>query len=279
MKTPTELGWIKIHRQITKWEWFDDANTFKVFVYLLLYANHEDKKWKGIEIKRGQFITSKAHLATECNLSRATVIRILNNLEKSGEIEQQTTNKFTLITIQKYENYQGNEKLMSNNLTPTEKQVRQQTRQQTRHNEEVKNNKKEKNISTATPDGDHFNFNTPEKITIQQELDIEIFWNTLLGIHKSESDKGLFNKKLVKKQKQIINEFTKDEREKILEWFRKYKSQLEIAGTWVSTFFQDNKTIDEIANYFRSIKDVKETKKKDTFAPLSVKFKNNNTNF
>ena len=38
-------GWIKIHRQILEWEWYSDTNTFRVFLHLLLKANHKEKKY------------------------------------------------------------------------------------------------------------------------------------------------------------------------------------------------------------------------------------------
>ena len=41
------IGWISLHRKTLEWEWFDDHNTFRIFVTLLLIANHKDKKWKG----------------------------------------------------------------------------------------------------------------------------------------------------------------------------------------------------------------------------------------
>ena len=27
-----QQGWIKIHRQLTEWEWYDDLNTFRLFI-------------------------------------------------------------------------------------------------------------------------------------------------------------------------------------------------------------------------------------------------------
>ena len=44
-----QQGWIKIHRQLLEWEWYDDLNV-KVLGYLytlLLKANHKAKKYKG----------------------------------------------------------------------------------------------------------------------------------------------------------------------------------------------------------------------------------------
>jgi hypothetical protein len=37
-------GWIKIHRSILEWEWYEDTNTFRLFMHLILKANHKDRK-------------------------------------------------------------------------------------------------------------------------------------------------------------------------------------------------------------------------------------------
>ena len=50
-------GWIKLHRKILDWEWYDDINTKVLFLHLLLTANHEEQKWRGKIIERGQLIT------------------------------------------------------------------------------------------------------------------------------------------------------------------------------------------------------------------------------
>ena len=40
-------GFIKIHRSLLEWEWYQDTNTKTVFIHLLLTANYKDKNWKG----------------------------------------------------------------------------------------------------------------------------------------------------------------------------------------------------------------------------------------
>ena len=99
-------GWIKIHRKFVNWEWYDDINTKTVFLHLLLSANYVNKNWKGIEIKRGQKITSLNNLAKETNLSIQEVRTSLKRLKSTHEITIETTNKYTLITIEKYNDYQ-----------------------------------------------------------------------------------------------------------------------------------------------------------------------------
>ena len=99
-------GWICLFRKFINWEWYQDINVKVVFLHLLLTANHKDSKWQGIEIKRGQKITSISHLASEVNLSVRQVRTALNKLEMTNEITIETTNKYTLISIVKYNFYQ-----------------------------------------------------------------------------------------------------------------------------------------------------------------------------
>ena len=99
-------GWIKIHRSILKWEWYDDINTFRVFIHLLLTANHESKKWRGIRIRRGQMVTSVANLGKSTGLSAQSVRTSLTKLKSTNELTIKSTNIYTIITICKYEYYQ-----------------------------------------------------------------------------------------------------------------------------------------------------------------------------
>ena len=102
-------GYIKLHRQILKWEWYDDANTFRVFLHCLLSANHEDGKWHGIAIKRGQFISSTRKMAYRLHLSVKQIRTCFLRLEKTHEMAHETTNRFTLFTVVNYDKYQIND--------------------------------------------------------------------------------------------------------------------------------------------------------------------------
>lgn len=101
-------GWIKIHRKMLNWEWYDDINTKVLFLHLLLKANHKEKRWRGTIIERGQLITSLEHLAKETKLTVKQVRTSLNKLKMTCEVATKGTNKFTLITIEKYSDYQVN---------------------------------------------------------------------------------------------------------------------------------------------------------------------------
>jgi hypothetical protein len=99
-------GWIKLHRKFASWEWFNISEMVHLFIYLLLNANSEDGEWRGIEVKRGQIITGLNSLNEKTKISIQTLRTCLTRLEKTGEINTQTTNQYRIITICNYELYQ-----------------------------------------------------------------------------------------------------------------------------------------------------------------------------
>ena len=51
-----DRGWVKSFRKIKDWEWYKKPLTAHLFQHLVREANHKDKMWQGIEIKRGQLV-------------------------------------------------------------------------------------------------------------------------------------------------------------------------------------------------------------------------------
>ena len=99
-------GWICLYRKFLNWQWYTDTNVKVLFIHLLLKANYEDKVWKNIVIKRGQLITSVSKLAEETRQTIRQTRVALDKLKMTNEIAIKTTNKYTLITIEKYNNFQ-----------------------------------------------------------------------------------------------------------------------------------------------------------------------------
>jgi len=118
-----DKGFITLHRKLTEWEWYSNINTFRLFIHLLLIVNWEDKKWQSKIIKRGSIITSIAHLAKSSNLSPQKVRTSLDNLILTGEIEKYTTNKYTLLTVVKYDVYQNKDNVVTNKQQTNNKQI------------------------------------------------------------------------------------------------------------------------------------------------------------
>ena len=103
-------GWVSLHRKILDWEWYDDANVCRLFIHCLLKANHQHKKWKGIDIQRGQFITSLDKLSKETGLSVSQVRTCLKKLKSTGEIASKSHTQHTVITVLSYDSHQSNDK-------------------------------------------------------------------------------------------------------------------------------------------------------------------------
>lgn len=100
-------GYIMLHRKILNWEWYTETNTKSLFIHLLLMANHADEKWRGEIIKRGTLITSYGSLSAQTGLSVQQIRTCLKNLEKTGDITRNPTQRNTLIIVTNYEFYQS----------------------------------------------------------------------------------------------------------------------------------------------------------------------------
>lgn len=100
-------GFILLHRQITEWEWYQNPNTFRVFLHILLKANFTDGRFEGREIKRGQLVTSLDHLSKETKLTIKEVRTALNHLIRTGELASESCNIYRVITVVKYNEYQS----------------------------------------------------------------------------------------------------------------------------------------------------------------------------
>ena len=103
-------GWIKLHRQLLEWEWYDDTNTKCLFLHCLLRANHSDAEWRGHNIKRGQFLTSVDTLTRETGLSVSQIRTSLKKLISTNEIASKSQARSTVITVVQYDSHQGSDK-------------------------------------------------------------------------------------------------------------------------------------------------------------------------
>ena len=106
-------GFIKLHRKMIEWEWYQDANVFRLFVHFILKANHKDKKWQGIIIKRGSFITGYDVLSKELGLTKRQIRTAITKLKTTGEVSHQPNNRFSVVTLTNYDDYQVRELIES----------------------------------------------------------------------------------------------------------------------------------------------------------------------
>lgn len=120
-----QKGWISIHRSLIAWEWFQRPEMVQIWIYLLLKANHAPAQWQGIEIKRGQLVSGRKTIAKETGLTEQTVRTCLDRLKKSGEINTQVTNRYTVITICNYVIYQDEDLKANQQVTSQKPKINQ----------------------------------------------------------------------------------------------------------------------------------------------------------
>ena len=116
--------WIKIYDGLLEWGWHTRPEMVSLFVHLLLKANVKDGHFEGIDVKRGQLVTSLNSLVKLTGISKQSIRTCLKHLEETGEIVQKSTQRYTLISICKYEVYQAKKETTqhSPNTVPTQSQ-------------------------------------------------------------------------------------------------------------------------------------------------------------
>lgn len=95
-------GFVAFPRGLTSWEWYDDINTSRLYVHLLLTSNWEEKQWHGVTIPPGGRVTSVQKLVSETGLTTKQVRTSLLKLIETNYVTIKTTNKFSVITIENY---------------------------------------------------------------------------------------------------------------------------------------------------------------------------------
>lgn len=110
-----EIGFIKIYRSMLTWEWWDDINTFRLFMTILFMANWKEKKWHGKTIPRGSFFTSLSSLSKKSGLSVKQVRNSLNKLISTNEVASERASNGRLITVVNYDFYQDLDEIRASN--------------------------------------------------------------------------------------------------------------------------------------------------------------------
>lgn len=141
-----QKGWIKLHRSLKKWEWYDDHNATRLLIHLILTANYEDKKWKGIVVKAGSRVIGRSKFSKEVGLSVQQLRTSLTKLKNSQEVTIKTTNKFTVVSLVKWEQLQSIDSNYNQQMTQSLTNEQPTTNQQlttTKEDKEIKERKED----------------------------------------------------------------------------------------------------------------------------------------
>lgn len=175
------LGWIKMYRSILEWDWWSDHNVTRLFLYFLVKANSVDKKWRGVEIKRGSFVTGLTQISEETGLSIQQIRTAIEKLKSTGEITDESTSQYRIVTICNYDKYQCNQN--------TNQQAIQQSEQQTNNiqitdHQQANNNNKEYKKERNIEEKEDTNVSSKKKFSFRNEL-------IALGIEENIADDWL----------------------------------------------------------------------------------------
>lgn len=140
------IGWWKFHRKIWDNPYMNKPAYLAVWCWLLSEAQWQEGKQvlfcgKKVTLIEGQLTCGRKQIANATGVPSGTVYRILETLKNEQQIEQQVDNKKSLITILKWQEYQGDEQQVEQQVN----NKRAASEQQVSTTEEVKKQKKLKN--------------------------------------------------------------------------------------------------------------------------------------
>jgi hypothetical protein len=140
-------GYIKFYRKMLEWGWFKSSETYHAFGYLLLKANHKKTIFMQHIIERGQLVFGRKQASYDTGISEQSWRTCLERLKSTSEIAIKSTNKFSIITIINFNNYQ----VIENENQPAYQPADQHSiNQQSTTSKECKN-EKNKDICPFTP--------------------------------------------------------------------------------------------------------------------------------
>lgn len=165
-------------------------------MWCLLKASHKEHTHlvglQTVTLQEGQFIFGRKKASVELNLSENKVYRLMKTLEKLKNINMKSNNKYTLVTIGKWREYQVGEQ-------ESEQQI---DSKQTANRQQIDTNKNDKNVK-----------NVKNNISSEFEKDI-------LRLYPGKKVKATRDKKLPK----ILKEYSKEE---IIRCISRYSNEVE----------------------------------------------------
>lgn len=160
-------GWICVHRNTLEHAVFQDAEVFKVWVWILLNASFRPNTVlvgrQVVNLCAGQFIYGRKTASEKLNLSESKVYRIVKMLKDMGCIKIDVNNKFSIITVENWKKYQADELKANSKRTDEKQQVNTNNKDNNLNNI---NNLYSARESVPTPKATKFSNFTPRKSNI-----------------------------------------------------------------------------------------------------------------
>ena len=118
--------WIKLYRKLLKSPIFENEKALKIWIWCLLKATHIEREQlvgqQIVQLEKGQFVFGREKASEELKMTESTVYKYIKLLEKLHMISINSNNKFSVVTIEKWEDYQDKKQQENNKVTTKEQQ-------------------------------------------------------------------------------------------------------------------------------------------------------------
>lgn len=193
-------GFIPLSRALLDWDWHDEPKTGWLYVVMLMMANHEETRWRGEILQRGQLLTGRKQLSIASGLTEDEVRTALAHLKKTEDIAITTKTKYSIVTMLRYEKHcpadpqQVAAQFPSNfpDESPTDPQQSPNNAPTDPHIQKLKNLKNLKKAADDAParEGDSA-YNTPDMAAVEdmwQRMGNKVTANDLFRFEQAIAD-------------------------------------------------------------------------------------------
>lgn len=115
-----DKSWIKLYRKILKSPIWENEKALKVWIWCLVKATHEERiqlvGQQEVLLQKGQFVFGRKKASKELQMSESMVYRYMKVLEKLQMLNIKSNNKFSVVSIEKWEDYQDNKEIIDSKI-------------------------------------------------------------------------------------------------------------------------------------------------------------------
>lgn len=215
--------WIKVHRRLLNSDVWENPQTLKVWIWLLLKANYKDKQisikigtgFEDVLVKRGKVLFGRKSAAKELKMSESATYRSIKKLSSIGKITVKSNSHYSIITICKYEHYQSvkeeTEQQLNSNRTTTEQHLIQHLNTSKKDNN-IKEGKEGVKIFNTMPLPENFNGLPDMKVGAVIELlrivkNVKVSNEQVLGLWSVFKVQNLTGKKYYQTEDDVYSHF------------------------------------------------------------------------
>lgn len=119
-------SYIKLFRKLLNSPIFENEKALKIWIWCLLKATHKEREQlvgqRIVSLKKGEFVFGRKQASEELKMTESTIYKYIKLLEKLQMISIKSNNKFSIVSIEKWEDYQIEELKNNNKITTKEQQ-------------------------------------------------------------------------------------------------------------------------------------------------------------